>query len=218
MKKSLLFFLLLCTYQINLSIDNKLFSNSKLFSGSIEFPMLIDYDLCIFYNGQKLELESNNTPFVQFSFLDDKSISTIHLVIANALACSTMESNNIRALKIADNNAYICYQLQAQRNFENNEEQLTWNIDQCALENNQIPQNSVIFLFDPTLIAGLKIQSFKPENLFRIIPTIMINSRTTIQQIKRAMEVARLASLDIDPIHRKPELITSTAALVSARS
>lgn len=190
---------------------------NKLFSGSIEFPYHTDYDLCIFYKGQKLDFETNNNaPFVQFSFLDHKNVTTVYLVITNALTCTTSESNNVNCLRVIDDNAYVCYKLQAQRNFEKDQEELSWNICQYTLPHNQIPHNSVIFLFDPTLIAGLKVQTFKPENVFRIIPTIMIDPHANIDQIKRAMIIARLASLDIDAIHAKPEKISTTTALLTA--
>jgi hypothetical protein len=91
---------------------------------------------------------------------------------------------------------------------------LTWEILPHHLINGQIPHNSLIFLFDPELIAGLKIQSWKPENIFRIIPTLVIHPSASVEQLQRAMIIARLASLDIDAIHSKANSITSPAHAV----
>jgi hypothetical protein len=204
---------------INLLCSNiQTSSDKKMFSGSIEFPCTLNYDLCLFYKGQKLEVESNNaTPFVQFSFLDYKQVHTVFLVITNGLTCSARQSNNVDCLCVADESSYICYKLQATRETDDQDHQLlSWQIAQHTLEDGQIPNTSLIFLFDPELIAGLKIQSWKPENVFRIIPTIVINPHTSSEQIKRAMIVARLAALDIDAIHAKPEVVANPAAILTA--
>ena len=96
--------------------------------------------------------------------------------------------------------------MQAKREYSKQDSQLellTWTITEHHLPDNIIPNNSLIFLFDPNLIAGLKVQSWKPENLFRIIPTLVIHPTATEAQIQRAMVIARLAALDIDAIHAK---------------
>lgn len=178
---------------------------SKLFSGSIEFPCSLDFDLCLFYQGQKLEIESSKTSsFVQFSFLDNKDVHTIYLIISNNFTCNTQCGNTVECLQLANESSYICYKMQAKREFNDEEHQiLTWDISLHHLDNCKIPNNSLIFLFEPKLIAGLKVQSWKPENLFRIIPTLVINPNTTAQEIQRAMVIARLTALDIDAIHTK---------------
>lgn len=193
-------------------------NQTKLFSGSIEFPCNLEYDLCLFYKGQKLDFESNSTtPFVQFSFLDSKDTHTVYLVITNGLTCCTKESNNVDCLCVADTSSYICYKLQAKRELDEDEHQLlSWDISQHNLDNGQLPQNSLIFLFEPTLVAGLKVQSWKPENVFRIIPTLMIHPSSTMQQIQRAMIIARLAALDVDAIHAKSTLANPTNAILTA--
>lgn len=191
---------------------------TKLFSGSIEFPYKLNYDLCLFYNGQKLEFEANNTSsFIQFSFLDSKYTHTLYFIITNDLTCRTSESNNVDCLCVVDESSYICYKMQAKREIDEDEHHLlTWEITEHHLHNGQIPHNSLIFLFDPTLIAGLKVQSWKPENIFRIIPTLVIHPTATLQQLQRAIIVARLAALDIDAIHSKPTNINPTHAVLTA--
>lgn len=200
-------------YSLNIATDD-----SKLFSGSIEFPLKSNYDLCLFYNGQKLDFEANNTSsFIQFSFLDRKETQTIYFVITNELTCCTKESNNVQCLCVTDESSYICYKMQAKREIDDEQHHvLTWEITTHNLHNSQIPQNSLIFLFDPALIAGLKVQSWKPENIFRIIPTLVINPTATIDQIQRAIIIARLAALDIDAIHGKTDSLNPTHAVLTA--
>lgn len=197
--------------QQNCAIDE-----TKLFSGSIEFPHKLTYDLCLFYNGQKLDFEGNSTSsFMQFSFLDSHKTQLIYFIITNGLTCCTAQSNNVDCLCVQDESSYICYKMQAKRELDADDQQiLTWEILPHELSNGQIPHNSLIFLFDPALIAGLKIQSWKPENIFRIIPTLMIDPNTTIEQLQRAMIVARLAALDIDAIHSKTNTINNPAHAV----
>lgn len=189
---------------------------TKLFSGSIEFPSALNFDLCLFYQGQKLDFEhSKASPFVQFSFVDSKDTHTVYLLITNGLTCRTQESNTVQCLCVVDDSSYVCYKMQAKREAHADEHQLlTWEICEHRLLNGQIPQNSLIFLFEPSLIAGLKVQSWKPENLFRIIPTLVIHPTATEKQIERAMMIARLAALDIDAIHAKNS--NATQAILTA--
>ena len=212
LQKTILYILLLTAlHGQQFTIDE-----TKLFSGSIEFPHKLTYDLCLFYNGQKLDFEGNNTSsFMQFSFLDSHKTQVVYFLITNGLSCCTSESNNVDCLCVQDNSSYICYKMQGKRDFDGDDQQiLTWEILPHELSNGQIPHNSLIFLFDPTLIAGLKIQSWKPENIFRIIPTLVIHPNVTIEQLQRAMIIARLVALDIDAIHSKTQTINNPAHAV----
>jgi hypothetical protein len=201
------------TYNLNMATDD-----TKLFSGSIEFPVKLNYDLCLFYNGQKLDFEANSTSsFIQFSFLDSKDTHTMYFIITNELTCCTKESNNVQCLCVTDESSYICYKMQAKREIDDEQHHLlTWEITTHSLQNSQIPHNSLIFLFDPALVAGLKVQSWKPENIFRIIPTLVIHPTATIEQIQRAIIIARLAALDVDAIHAKTDSLNPTHAVLTA--
>ncbi|HSW75538.1 MAG TPA: hypothetical protein VLG50_00690 [Candidatus Saccharimonadales bacterium] len=212
MKKTVFF--LLSIVPIPQFITTHYENHMKHFSGSIEFPVQMEYDLCLFYKGQKLEIEQNKTSnIVQFSFIDSKETQTVYLIIAPTLSCLTEQANTVHHLQLPNDCQYICYKLQAQREIsDENYQLLTWKIEDHELENRIIPQNSLIFLFDPNLIAGLKVQSWKPENVFRIIPTLVVNPKATACSIGRAMMTARLAALDIDVIHAKPHLYNKSHA------
>lgn len=213
MQKFMIYFLLLTAFQLHANYSTH---ETKLFSGSIEFPHKLTYDLCLFYNGQKLDFEGNSTSsFMQFSFLDSSKTQLVYFIITNGLTCCTAESNNVDCLCVLDESSYICYKMQAKRELDEDEQQiLTWEILPHQLSNGEIPHNSLIFLFDPELVAGLKVQSWKPENIFRIIPTLLIHPNTTVEQLQRAMVIARLAALDIDAIHSKTNNIANPAHAV----
>mgnify|MGYP003402369669 FL=1 len=215
LQKTMLIFYMMTTLVSAFELNTP---ETKLFSGSIEFPHTMTYDLCLFYNGQKLDFEGNNTnKFLQFSFLDYSKTQLVYFIITNGLSCCTSESNNVDCLSILDESSYICYKMQAKRELDPNDQQiLTWEILPHQLTNGQIPHNSLIFLFDPTLIAGLKVQSWKPENIFRIIPTLLIHPSASAEQLQRAMIIARLAALDIDALHSKTSFNNPAHAVLTS--
>lgn len=177
----------------------------KLFSGSIQLTHKIAYDLCLFYKGEKIifdpQIQDNS---LDFSFVDDKSTHCIYVIITDAVTHNTEHANTLQSLQIADESKYICYKLQAKRQKDDqNQDLLTWDSIEHKLEQNIIPENSLIFLFNPHLIAGLKVPSWQSENVFRLVPTILIDPQSSVAELQRAMVVARLSALDIDPVHRK---------------
>ncbi len=178
-------------------------SSKKMFSGIIEFPFKANFNPCIFYKGEKLLTEKHGPmPWIEYSFYDVAETHTIYVIITNNLTHCTQVANTLQTLKVCSDNDYICYKLQAKRNIiENEHTLLTWEIFDHKLIDNIIPLNSLIFLFDPKLIAGLKTQSWKSENIFRIIPTILIRPDVTQAEIERAFTIAQLAALDIKSIH-----------------
>lgn len=186
--------------------------NEKRFLGTIEMPFASENDFCIFYKGDKLACEyDKNSRLVQFSFIDNKDTQALFIVITQALSCSTEHSNTLQCLQLSKEREYICYKLQATRTLDKkNQPLLTWLATDYELPDRFIERDSLIFLFDPKLILGINIESWKPEHVFRLLPTIAINpyniitkDMTTPQDLSHAMVVARLAALDIDSIHCK---------------
>jgi len=208
-------FLLLIAFVNHLSICTLYENQTKLFSGSIEFPFKMEYDLCLFYNGQKLESDHTKTNNVQFSFTDIKKTHTIYFIITHAITCSTEDANTIQHLQLAKDHEYICYKLQAQReSLEHEDDLLSWKIEDYELEDRNIPKNCLVFLFDPKLIAGLSVRSWKPESVFRVVPTLIASPTATQKEINRAIAIARLAAIDIDQIHSKQAKNTPTQAVL----
>lgn len=216
MKNTIL--VLLSIMHVSTIVPMEVRDHKKLFSGSIEFPFKMDFDLCLFYKGEKLAIEKHTTmPVIEFSFLDTKETHIVYFIITNAITCCTEIANTLQSLQIMPESQYICYKLQATRELDEDEHMLlTWDIQEHTLKQNIVPQNSLIFLFDPKLIAGLKVQSWKPENVFRIVPTVLINPRATMHELERAMMVARLAALDVDALHAKTTPTPPATAILTA--
>jgi len=193
------------------------YEDKKLLSGAIEFPQHMDYDICLFYKGEKLStVNQKQRSIVEYSFLDQKNIYTMYLVITNSVECLPECSNTLECLSVVQNQTYICYKFQARREYdENNILQLTWDVQEYILENDFIPYNSLIFLFEPRYILGLKIHNWKSENVFRIMPTIIIKPLISVEEIERAMIIARFAALDIDALHSKKKILSSDSTLAT---
>lgn len=179
---------------------------TTLFLGNIKFPKALNHtDLCLYYKGQKLNTDwDKNNLSAQYSFLESKTSQTLYLLICNNVACHTKLSNTVQHLQLTDE-LYRCYHLQATRihDEQQNVTSFSWECEECDLENGIIPDNTVIFLFDPFLIDGLQIHTWSKNQAMRLIPTINISNNATAQEIVRAMTVARLTAIDIDTIHVK---------------
>lgn len=178
---------------------------TTLFLGNIKFPKYLNHaDLCIYYKGQKLKTDwDKNNSSVQYSFLESKTSQSLYLLVCDTIEYTT-KLNTIQNLKLT-NDQYRCYHFQATR-VHNCEEKLvhfSWNCQECELENGVIPDNTVIFLFDPYLIDGVLVHSWSKDQAMRLIPTINISSSATNSEIVRTIAVSRLTGIDIDTIHTK---------------
>jgi hypothetical protein len=179
-------------------------STKKMFSGSIEFPCYANFDdLCLFYKGERLKIENHGSiPTIEHSFFDDATTNCIYVIITKEVTHCTQVANTLASLKISPNCDYICYKLEAKRDVNPQEgSMLSWSIFDHKLVDNYIPFNSLILLFNPSLIAGLKIQSWRAENAFRVVPTIVIESSTSSNEINKAIIAGQLAALDVNAVH-----------------
>ncbi len=195
-------------------------NSKKMFSGVIEFPMKADFNLCLFYKGEKLCTEKHGPmPWIEYSFYDNPETHGIYIIITDNLSHCTQVANTLETLKVCKNNDYICYKLQAKRSvMDDDYTVLTWEIFDHKLIDNIVPVNSLIFLFDPKLIAGLKLQSWKAENIFRVIPTILINPDASQSEIERALTIAQLAALDIKSIHGQNQSNTTSTIISTPKN
>ena len=180
---------------------------TTLFLGTIQFPHdLNNNDLCLYYNGKKLETEwDKNNLSVQFSFLESKTSQLLYLLICDEVKYQTHPQNNtIQYLKITNDN-YKCYELQATRIYDDNEVLISysWNCSKCELEQGIIADNTIILLFDPTLVEGIQIHTWSKNQAMRLLPTIKIINSATAKELARALAIARLTAVDIDNLHAK---------------
>ena len=147
-------------------------------------------------------------------FMTIQRTHSIYIIITDNLTHCTQVANTLETLKVCTNNDYICYKLQAKRNvLEDDYTILTWEIFDHKLVDNVVPVNSLIFLFDPKLIAGLKLQSWKAENIFRVIPTILVKPDASQSDIERALTIAQLAALDVKSIHAQNQSNTASGII-----
>lgn len=191
-------------------------STKKMFSGSIEFPCNANFaDLCFFYKGEKLKIENHGSiPLIEYSFFDDSQTNCIYVIITQEITHCTQVANTLASLKVCPNCDYICYKLDAKRDVTSNEGSiLSWEIFDHKLVDNYIPVNSLIFLFNPKHIAGLKVQSWKAENAFRVVPAIIVHPLTLADEINRAIIAGQLAALDINTVHAPTETYSLPAEI-----
>ncbi|MBI2353205.1 hypothetical protein HYV11_03135 [Candidatus Dependentiae bacterium] len=188
---------------------NDFFEPTTLFLGTIKFPsILIDHnDVCLYYKGKKLATEwDKNNSSVQFSFLETKASQQLYLLICNDITCQANNQNTIDYLQLKNNN-YLCYDLEATRIYDENDNLInfSWNAKECCLTKKVIPENTIIFLFNPDFIEGIQILSWNKNQVMRLIPTIYINNQISNQEIVQSMAITRLNAIDIDTFHSKKE-------------
>lgn len=197
--------LLLCLSYIQLYANS--IDPTTLFLGSIKFPETVDNDdICLYYKGKKLtpDWDKNNLS-VQFSFLESKTAQSIYLLICNDITYQTQPQSNTVLHFQATNKNYICYELRAKRIYDDlgSLTDYSWDYHEYKLENNIIPDNTVMFLFDPKLIENIQIHTWNKNQAIRLVPTIKIVHSATHPELLRTMTIARLTALDIDTLHIK---------------
>lgn len=179
---------------------------TTLFLGNIKFPKSLNHtDLCIYYKGQKLNTDwDKHNLSAQYSFLEAKTSQALYLLVCNNIACHTKLGNTVQHLQLT-NDQYRCYHLQATRVHDEQENlvHFSWDCQECELESGIIPDNTIIFLFDPYLVDGVQVHTWSKNQAMRLIPTITISSTATASEIVRTMTIARLTAIDIDTIHIK---------------
>lgn len=203
MKK--LIFLLACVINFQLQAIEPL-EPTTLFLGTIKFPEeLNNNDLCLYYKGTKLATEwDKNNLSSQFSFVESKLSQTLYVLVCNDISCKADKDNTIQHLHVIGD-TYLCYELQATRIYDeqDNFTSFSWDSKEIKLEDGIIPDNTVIFLFNPNLVEGLLVHTWNKNQAMRLVPTIRILNTATSKEIIRAMTIARLKAVDIDTIHAK---------------
>lgn len=177
------------------------FLDAKRFSGEIVFPVPVLPEVRLYYKGKSLALDVHKDreyKRISFSFDERSSVHDLNILVCEQISCYAYR-NNIRHLTVASDN-YKFYSLHGTR--ENND--LTWEISEERLENQYIPENTIIFICNPDLFEGLKSVSWKPENPMRYLPGMIMDTTKTDEDFMRAMDIACLSALDIDLCHEKP--------------
>jgi len=189
---------------------------TTLFLGNIKFPKNLNHtDLCIYYKGQKLNTDwDKHNLSVQYSFLEAKTSQNLYLLICNNITCHTTLTNTIQHLQLTDNQ-YRCYHLQASRIHDEQEKlvRFSWDCQECELKNGVVPDNTIIFLFDPHIIDDIQVHTWSKNQAMRLVPTITISNNATAPEIVRAITIARLTAIDLDTIHIKEKTTKNFSTL-----
>ena len=189
------------------------------FVGDIVFPSDIDPDLCLYYKGNKIQLDINHDKkskrlgqfiapkelikIVPYAFNEAKATQKIHLLICQRPEFASCD-NTINYLYIPQDLSYKFYTLTATRkyNSEGLADGYCWQVDEEILSDDRIiPDNTVIFLFRADYISGLAVKSWPLNSNIRILPTIVMHQNIDPDDIARAIVQSRMIAIDFDTIH-----------------
>ena len=121
----------------------------------------------------------------------------MNILICEQVSCFAYK-NNIHHLTLGTDN-YKFYRLYGMRNGD----LLSWEIEEETLEDNYIPENTLIFVFDPDLVDGLRPVSWKKENQMRLLPDIIMDKTKSYDEFAAAMNYACLSAMDLDAYHKR---------------
>lgn len=190
-----------------------------LWIGDIIFHTQIDPDLCLYYKGNKLQLDTNYdkrskkigkpqplqqlVSVVPYGLSETKATQQFHILICCRPEFAS-DQNTVQYLYVPDNILYKFYTLSAARTYnkENEIEDCLWAVTEEDLYDGRIvPDNTIIFLFNASLIEGLEVKSWPLNSNIRLLPSIVLKKTIDSQDVVRAIIEARLASIDFDAIH-----------------
>ena len=201
-KKSIILFFV--SFFFSLQLD------AKMFLGSIFFPVEVYPSLRLYYKGQKLILDArSDQEYKKISFTLDES-PQVHAI--NILICEDSclaKNNNIKHLAVSFSVDYKFYTLQGTRYFnDKGEEVLNWKVVEKKLDENIIPNNTLIFIFDPKLVENLRVFSWKKGGQVLNLPEIVMKKSVNGKILKKedfnkAMNIACLSALELDSYHRQ---------------
>jgi len=178
--------------------------------GSVKFPLNINNtNLNIFYKGKKLLIDVNHKEkeikSVPYSLEEEKSNQQFHMIICSECNVASKD-NTVQYLYVPSYVPYKFYTLSAARSYNENKEVdgYLWTcIQEQLLDDNVVPDNTVIFIFDAHLIEGLRVKSWPYSSSARILPEIIIKKSVNSIEVYDALDKASLASLPLNAIHQR---------------
>lgn len=185
--------------------------------GDIVFHMQVDPDLCLYYKGNKLQLDTNYDKkskkigkaqpvqqlvnIVPYSLSEAKAVQEFHILICCRPEFAS-DQNTINYLYVPENTAYKFYTLTPARTHQNEVEGCLWAVKKEDLVDDKIiPDNTIIFLFNADFIEGLEVKSWPLHSNIRLLPSIVLKKTIDPQDVLRAIIEARLAAIDFDAVH-----------------
>lgn len=196
------------------------YEESKVpFIGDIVFQNEVDPDLCLYFKGNKIQLDINHDKkikrigqvlpaqelmkVVPYAFNELKTTQNLHILICSKPEFAS-DNNTVNYVYVPQNVPYKFYTLLAKRAYdeERKEHVYCWDVRQQQLSVERIiPDNTLIFLFDANFVQGLEIRTWPLNSNVRILPSIIVNQNIGQQDIIRAIVQARMIAIDFDTIH-----------------
>lgn len=185
--------------------------------GHITVGIQVDPDFCLYYKGNKLQLDTHYdkkskkigkpqtvkqlVDIVPYSLTEAKTTQEFYILICCRPEFAS-DQNTINYLYIPHNIAYKFYKLTAARTNQNDIEGCLWAVKEEELcDDRIIPDNTIIFLFNADFIEGLEVKSWPLHSNIRLLPNIVVKKTIDRQDVLRAIVEARLAAIDFDAVH-----------------
>lgn len=188
--------------------------------GDIIFHTDIDPDLCLYYKGNKLQIDINYdkkskrlgqvlpkkelVKIVPYTLNDAKAIQKFHLLICSRPHFAS-DDNTITYLHVLPEMSYKFYTLSAARKYDENDVVVgcIWNVTEDLLPDDRIvPDNTIVFLFNVDLVEGIEVKSWPLNSNIRLLPSIIMKKTIDTEEIARAIIEARMIAIDFDTVHR----------------
>lgn len=184
--------------------------------GSLEFPQNISSSPCLtaYYNGAKIAIQDGS-----YSFKEDSQVSAFYLLFTldPLLPFSIKEGpNTIKSFKFEPKTGYKCFKL-TKNNFSRfaaGSQGAPWAIQELSLAPDKknkkllkIPKHTMIVLIDPSYIDHLTVEPWESHGNTSKLPRIVFKPTILESNFNDMCASGLFASLDLDPFHKKPNLI-----------
>jgi|GEM_PF-1501196 len=188
--------------------------------GSVVFNTGVNPDLCLYYKGNKLQLDINRDEkprrigqqvstkqelvrIVPYTLSEAKSTQRFHLLICSRPQFASY-SNTVTYLHVPEAVPYKFYTLSGarQRNENSKIDGCLWSVTQeNLLEDRKVPDNTIVFLFNADYVEELEVKPWPLHSNIRLLPNIIMKKTISEQDIARAIAEARMVSLDFATVH-----------------
>ncbi len=194
-----------------------------LCTGNIIFDTHVYPDLCLYYNGNQLQLDVHQDKLskklgtqttkkellkiVPYSLYQAKAIQRFHILICLRPQFAS-DFNTVTYVHVPETISYKFYTLVAARKYNDNNEVdgCMWTVTEEALSPDRIvPDNTIIFLFNADYIENLETKSWPLNSNMRLLPNIIMKKTVQPEDIARTIIEARMIAIDFDTIHHHHE-------------
>lgn len=188
--------------------------------GDVVFHTDIDPDLCLYYKGNKLQIDISHdkkskrlgqvttkkelVKIVPYTLNEAKATQQFHVLICCRPHFAS-DSNTITYLHVPENVTYKFYTLSAARKYDEQGKAIgcMWAVVEDALpEDRVVPDNTIILLFNADHVEGLEEKSWPLNSNVRLLPSIVMKKTIHPDDVAKAIIEARMIAMDFDTVHR----------------